>query len=130
MKGVKMAEDFNNVFKCDPSDCASCQGCQGSDKTGGHSTITLTLDDDTEVTCTILTVFPVGKKQYIALLPVDEEGQAASSDVYLYTYDMTDSGDPMLANIEDDEEYDKAVDAFNSILENARTVAEAEPPQE
>ena len=127
-----MAEEINNVFGCDPADCASCQGCGGSERTGGHSTITLTLDDNTEVTCTILTVFPAGGKQYIALLPVNEEGQVEDpeAEVYLYTYEMTPSGDPMLANIEDDEEYERAADAFNSVLENARKVAEAEPPQE
>ncbi len=125
-----MADEFNNIFSCDPADCASCQGCSTSDKTGGHSTVTLTLDDDTEVTCTILTVFPVGDKNYIALLPVDDDGQAVDAEVYLYTYEMTPSGDPMLANIEDDDEYENAVEAFNTILANAQTVAEAEPPQE
>ena len=37
--------------------------------------ITLTMEDDTEVECAILTVFPVDAKEYIALLPLDENGQ-------------------------------------------------------
>ena len=40
----------------------------------GHNTITLTLEDDTEVECAILTIYPVNKKDYIALLPLDENG--------------------------------------------------------
>ena len=29
-------------------------------------TVSLTLDDDTEMVCSILTIYPVGDKQYIA----------------------------------------------------------------
>ena len=60
---------------CSPSDCASCAGgCGGSD-ISSHRTITLTMEDDTEVECAILTIFPVDAKEYIALLPLDESGQ-------------------------------------------------------
>lgn len=51
-----------------------------------HSTITLTMEDDTEVECAILTIFPVDAKEYIALLPLDEEGQNHDGEVYLYSF--------------------------------------------
>lgn len=35
----------------------------------------------------------------------------------------------MLANIEDDEEYQAAAEAFDAILENAKTVAEGGPEE-
>ena len=90
---------------CSPSDCASCAGgCGGSD-ISSHRTITLTMEDDTEVECAILTIFPVDAKEYIALLPLDENGQNTDGEVYLYSFTRTESGDPMLANIEDDEEF-------------------------
>lgn len=117
---------------CSPSDCASCGGgCSscGSDMEE-HRTITLTMEDDTEVECAILTIYPVNTKEYIALLPLDENGQNQQGEVYLYSFSRTPEGDPMLANIEDDEEYQAAAEAFDAILENARTVASADAPEE
>ena len=117
---------------CNPSDCASCGGgCSscGSDMEE-HRTITLTMEDDTEVECAILTIYPVNTKEYIALLPLDENGQNQQGEVYLYSFTRTPEGDPMLANIEDDEEYQAAAEAFDAILDNARTVASADAPAE
>ena len=117
---------------CNPIDCASCGGgCSscGSDMEE-HRTITLTMEDDTEVECAILTIYPVNTKEYIALLPLDENGQNQQGEVYLYSFTRTPEGDPMLANIEDDEEYQAAAEAFDAILDNARTVASADAPAE
>jgi uncharacterized protein YrzB (UPF0473 family) len=116
---------------CDPSDCASCGGgCGCGSDAEEHRTITLTMEDDTEVECAILTIYPVNDKEYIALLPLDENGQNEQGEVYLYSFTRTPNGDPMLANIEDDEEYDTAAAAFDEILANAKTVASADAPQE
>lgn len=109
---------------CSASDCASCSGC-GSSSDTGHQTITLTMDDNTEVECAILTVFPVESKEYIALLPLDENGQNENGEVYIYVFTRTENGDPMLSNIEDDEEYNKVAVAFDVILQNAREAEEA-----
>ena len=103
---------------CGGSDCSTCGGC--STDANQHSTITLTMEDDTEVECAILTIFPVDAKEYIALLPLDENGQNQSGEVYLYTFARTESGDPMLSNIESDEEYAKAAVAFDTVLQNAK----------
>ena len=109
---------------CSPSDCASCSGCSNPEGNcqdiEDRRTITLTLDDDTEVECAILTIFPVDAKEYIALLPLDENGQNESGEVYLYTFARTESGDPVLSNIESDEEYNKAAIAFDTVLQNAK----------
>lgn len=86
------------------------------------------MDDDTEVECAILTIFPVENKEYIALLPLDENGQNETGEVYLYSFSRTADGDPMLANIEDDEEYDAAANAFNTVVEKARADEEANAP--
>ena len=81
-----MSDEFT-AGGCNPSDCASCGGgCSsagGCDPVENHKTITLTMEDDTEVECAILTVFPVDAKEYIALLPLDENGQNESGEVYL-----------------------------------------------
>ena len=116
-----MNEEFTS--SCSASDCASCSGCS-SDQNETPNTITLTLDDNTEVECAILTIYPVDEKEYIALLPLDENGQNSDGEVYLYVFSRTEDGNPMLENIESDDEYAKAADAFNTILENARKAEE------
>ena len=123
---IPMSEELKNAG-CSASDCASCcdsscSGCGSSDEE--HRTITLTMDDNTEVVCAILTIFPVEDKEYIALLPLDENGQNQTGEVYLYVFSRTEAGDPMLANIESDEEYEKAALAFDTIVQNAQAAVD------
>ena len=47
----------------------NCQGCSSTDCGDGTATITLTLDNDETVECSILTVFEAAGRDYIALLP-------------------------------------------------------------
>ena len=124
-----MSDELKNG--CTPSDCASCGlDCGNNSSTESHNTITLTLDDDTEIECAILTVFPVDTQEYIALLPLDENGQNQDGEVYLYKFSRTEKGDPILANIESDDEYAKAAEAFDIVLDNARKAEAAGAPLE
>lgn len=77
-------------------------------------TVTLTLDDDTELECAVLTIYEVDGQEYIALLPMNEDNE--DGDVYLYRYVEVD-GEPTLENIEDDDEYEAAADAFDEWLD-------------
>ena len=79
-------------------------------------TVTLTLDDDAVVECAVLTTYEANGKEYIALLPLDENGESESGDVYLYRYAEVD-GEPTLENIEDDDEYEAAADGFDEWLD-------------
>ena len=125
-----MSDEFTSA-KCSPSDCATCgENCSGASSANEHNTITLTLENDAEVECAILTVFPVEKKEYIALLPLDENGQNQEGEVYLYAFARTEKGDPILSNIEDDDEYAKAAEAFDTVLDNARKAEAAGEPLE
>ena len=84
-------------------------------------TITLTLDDDTELQCSILGVFDVEgieDKEYIALLPLDGR-EAEDGEVYLYRYVEDINGNPDLENIDSDEEYEIVADAFDELLDSA-----------
>ena len=83
--------------------CSSC----GSDCEPGQATVTLTLDNDEVLECAILTIFPVGGNSYIALLPLNENGENEDGEVFLYRY-KDENGNPSLENIEDDDEYDLA----------------------
>lgn len=79
-------------------------------------TVTLTLDNDEEIECVVLTIYEVDGKEYIALLPINEEGTEEDGEVYLYRYTEVD-GEPTLDNIEDDDEYEAAADAFDEWLD-------------
>lgn len=124
-----MSEENINAG-CAPSDCASCTSNCSSNPNNDPNMITLTLDDDTEVNCAILTVFPVKDKEYIALLPLDENGQNEDGEVFLYAFSQNEDGSPTLDNIEDDQEYMAAADAFDTILTNAQQEEKAGEPLE
>lgn len=79
-------------------------------------TVTLTLDDGSELECVVLTIFEAGKRDYIALLPIEGE-EAEEGEVYLYRYSEDAEGNPNLENIEDDDEYDIVADAFDELLD-------------
>ena len=80
-------------------------------------TVTLTLDNDEVMECAVLTIYSVDDKEYIALLPLDEEGDNEEGDVFIYRYVETADGEPTLENIEDDDEYEAAADAFDEWLD-------------
>ena len=79
-------------------------------------TVTLTLDDDSVVECEVITIYEADGKDYIALLPLNENGESESGDVYLYRY-TEENGEPNLENIEDDDEYEIAADAFDEWMD-------------
>ena len=56
-------------------------------------------------------------EKYIALLPLDEEGEDTDGEVFIYRYLESEDGEPELDNILDDEEYEIAADAFDEWLD-------------
>ncbi len=99
--------------------CDSCGSDCGINVDSSNATITLTLDDDTELVCAVLTIFPVGNQKYIALLPLDNNGENKDGEVYLYRFSQQEGRQPMLDNIDDDDEYEAAADAFDELLDQA-----------
>ncbi len=90
------------------------QNGQGEEE---RDTVTLTLDDNTELECLILTTLEVEDKQYIALLPLEDETEDEEGTVYLYRMNVKGEDDIELINIEDDDEYEKASEAFDEYLD-------------
>ncbi|MCR5502860.1 MAG: DUF1292 domain-containing protein [Lachnospiraceae bacterium] len=86
-------------------------------------TVTVTLQDNTDVDCAVVSIFTVGERDYIALLPLDENGEGnEEGDVWFYGYSENPDDpneEPELYNIEDDEEYEAVLDAFDEMLDNA-----------
>ena len=80
-------------------------------------TVTLTLDNDEVLECAVLTIFSAGDRQYIALLPLEDAEDTEEGDVFIYRFEEDENGEPTLDNIEDDDEYELAADAFDEWLD-------------
>lgn len=106
-----MADDIN---------CASgCAGCDADCAYNGNgATVTLNLDDGSVEECAVLTIYRAAGRQYIALLPLDENGENQDGEVYIYRFNEGGSGsEPQLENIEDDDEYEAASEGFDEWLD-------------
>ena len=94
-------------------------GCGHDDCNCGEEnlTVTLTLDNDEVLECAVLTIFSAGDRQYIALLPLEDAEDTEEGDVFIYRFGEDENGEPTLDNIEDDDEYELAADAFDEWLD-------------
>lgn len=77
--------------------------------------VTLSMEDGEDVECVVITILECNGKDYIALLPIDDESE--EGEVYLYRYAEDAEGNPDLSNIESDDEYDMVADAFDEWLD-------------
>ena len=78
----------------------------------GDMYITLTLDDDSELECSVIAIFPADGRDYVALIPCND-----SERVFLYRFFCND-GNVELDNIEDDDEYDLVAATYNNLVDN------------
>ena len=101
---------------------ASFVGCNtGARYFGGEMTVELELDDGQVVNCAIITILTVGNKDYIVLLPLDENGENEDGEVWFYRYSEDESdpnSEPEISFIDDDDEYERVADAFDEYLDN------------
>lgn len=94
---------------------------QQSESQDEEMTVTLDLEDGSSVTCAIVTILPVDKKDYIVLLPLEEDGENHDGMVWFYRYfenEENPNEEPVLEYIDDDEEYDMVSDAFDEYLDS------------
>lgn len=85
-------------------------------------TVDLDLEDGTRVTCAVITILTVLKRDYIVLLPLNEDGDNTEGEVWFYRYSENPDDpneEPVLDYIEDDEEYEAVADAFDEYLDAA-----------
>lgn len=112
-----MSED-KELFGCGCGDNEeeSCGcGC-GCDHDHEEEVMTITLEDGTEMECAIIAIFPVEEKDYIALLPLENE---EDGEVFLYGFQEFEDGSFELLSIDSDSEYDAVTKAFDEILDEA-----------
>lgn len=84
-------------------------------------TVDITLENDEVVTCAVITILEVEGKDYIVLLPIDEDGNNDDGEVWFYGYSENPDDpneEPELTYIEDDDEYEAVADAFDEYLDS------------
>lgn len=84
-------------------------------------TVELELDDGSVVNCAVITILTVSEKDYIVLLPLNENGENEDGEVWFYRYSENPddpSEEPELDYIEDDDEYENVAEAFDEYLDN------------
>ncbi|MBO5426768.1 MAG: DUF1292 domain-containing protein [Lachnospiraceae bacterium] len=82
-----------------------------------EATVSMTLDDGTELECDVVAIFPVGDRDYIALLPNKPVEGYDENEVFLYRYTELEGDNIDLAQIETEEEYEAVADAFDELLD-------------
>lgn len=103
----------------DHEPCNNC-GCNDHDHDHHHhdeedmDVIQLTLDDDSILECGVLGIFEVEDKEYIALLPLNEE--ETEDGALLYEYKQLEDEEFELELIEDEDEFNSVVDAFYALF--------------
>ena len=83
-------------------------------------TVDLDLEDGTSVTCAVVTILTVSDRDYIVLLPLNEDGDNADGEVWFYRYSENPDNpneEPELVYIDDDDEYEAVADAFDEYLD-------------
>ncbi len=98
-----------NEINKDLHDHENCEDCGCGHDHEEAEVIYLTLDDDTELECEVLGIFEVEDKEYIALLPKDEE------EVLLYEYVELEDEEFDLLPIDDENEFDLISEAFYAL---------------
>lgn len=84
-------------------------------------TVDITLENDEVVTCAVITILEVKGKDYIVLLPLDEDGNNEDGEVWFYGYSENPDDpneEPVLEYIEEDDEYEAVADAFDEYLDS------------
>ena len=94
-------------------------------------TVDVELDSGEVVSCAIIIVLTVNAKDYIVLLPLDENGQNNDGNVWFYEFIWNgEDKDPELGYIYDDEEYEKVAEAFDLYLDDAEFDELVDLPEE
>ena len=81
--------------------------------------VTITLEDDSEIECRVLTIFETDDQDYIALMTVkDEDDDSWDGDILIYRYFEDENGEAGLDNIESEEEFEMVSEIFDQIMED------------
>lgn len=81
-----------------------------------EDTISLYLDNDHEVECDILAIFPIKEQFYVALMPQTPVEGYEDGEYFLYRYE-SDGEHVEISDITSDDEWEAAEDKFEELLD-------------
>lgn len=100
--------DENKEMSC--SSCSlDCEHANGESEEQEQNKMYLHLDEDTNLECDVLSIFEVDDREYIVLLPIDEE------EALIYEYIPLENDEVRLITIESEEEFEKVSKVFYDI---------------
>jgi hypothetical protein len=104
-----MSKDYDeNHDCCDNMEHEGCScGCEGDCE--DFDTVYLMMEDGSEIECNTIGTFITNGKQYIALVPVDEE------EVIFYQLEESEEGFELL-EIENEDEFETVIDTFYELF--------------
>lgn len=88
--------------------------------------ITLTLEDDSELQCAVLSVFDLDDQDYIALLPLSEDEVLEEKEVLLYRFKELDNEEIEINMIESEEEFERVSKRYYEVAEELDEEYDAE----
>ncbi len=113
-------EDNFNKEECTscPSSSNCSSGCGSNEYEDELVYLTFDGEEDIEVPCEVLQIFDFNEGEYIALgTRVDLMDEAVAADredeVYFFRYKEDEDGEPMLEEIDSDEEWEAVSDEFS-----------------
>jgi uncharacterized protein YrzB (UPF0473 family) len=88
-----------------------------------RETITLYDENGQETEFEVLGVVSVEENDYAILLPLDEE-EEEEDNAYIFRIDTDENGEELLTEVENDEEFQKVKEAWETICEGDFELAE------
>ncbi|MCI8786008.1 MAG: DUF1292 domain-containing protein [Eubacterium sp.] len=80
--------------------------------------VTLDFEDGSQKECEILTIFEAEGRDYIVLIPTDEDADdEEEGDIYIYRYHEDEEGNPSLEELQSDQEYELVEARFEELLD-------------
>lgn len=81
--------------------------------------ITLLDDNDEAIDFEIIEMLEIAGKRYAFLLPLNDENadeETEEDEAVIFRIDPSDNGEEIFSYIEDDQEWEMVVDAYNDLL--------------
>lgn len=80
-------------------------------------TVTLELENGSQLECDVVLVFYENGRNYIALMPSEQTVGFEEADLYFYRLTGASMEELGIGNIEDDEEYQEVAERFEEIMD-------------
>lgn len=80
-------------------------------------TVTLELEDGSQMECDVVLVFHENDRNYAALMPLGQAEGSKEADLYFYRLTGASMEELGIENIEDDEEYQDVAERFEEIMD-------------